>query len=283
MSPEHGKAVRGIKRNSVPAWKSGHKKTIFRWKPPRRQKHVPEKHSGSAFGTAERESFAHGAANRESFAHGTADREPLQHNGTVSGSAGKFSAGKFQISPEFCLLALWFGMVNGWKLLVMILWTVAVHESGHILTLALSGAKITGLHIGICGAVLRTDCNRLSYGRELCAALSGPVANLLFATALCVDGNHWPALTGANLLLCAYNLLPVRPLDGGRALHLIVSWAMGPTIGERVSRWTGSVTAAGITGALIFIMWKSGGSLWLMPAAFAMGECAIRELRGKES
>ena len=57
---------------------------------------------------------------------------------------------------------------------------------------------------------------------------------LLAALALTAVGKgRWPAAVGANLVLCLFNLLPIRPLDGGRALYLLASWAAGPAAGRR--------------------------------------------------
>lgn len=88
----------------------------------------------------------------------------------------------------------------------------------------------------------------LSYGKELAAVLAGPLANLLWGLLLAWLGGPWLVPAGANLVLCAFNLLPVRPLDGGRALELLVSWAAGPAAGERgcpVERYRGGTAEHG--------------------------------------
>lgn len=177
---------------------------------------------------------------------------------------------KVQVTGGFVLLAVWFVLANGWEPLATVLGAAAVHELGHWIVLRLLGAKVTAFRLGVLGAVLETDSRRLSYGGELAAVLAGPAANLMAALALTALGKgRWPAAAGASLVLCAFNLLPVRPLDGGRALYLLASWTAGPTAGEAVSRWTGTVTAAGLAGALGYVMWRTGGSLWLFPALLA--------------
>ena len=170
----------------------------------------------------------------------------------------------------FALLTAWFALANGWEPLLTVLGASAVHELGHWAVLRALGAEVTGFRLSALGAVLETDSGRLSYGGELAAVLAGPGANLLAALALTALGKGcWPAAVGANLVLCVFNLLPIRPLDGGRALWLLASWDWGPAAGERAARWTGAVTAASLAGLIACVMRRTGGSLWLLPALCA--------------
>lgn len=169
------------------------------------------------------------------------------------------------ISPGFCLLALWFAYANGWRMLGVVLLAAAVHEAGHCLALRLAGGRVLGMQVGVLGAVLRTDSSRLGYGGELFAVLAGPGANLLAAWVLVKLGRE--VLAGAHLVLACCNLLPLWPLDGGRALELLVSWAFGPEAGFRALRLAGAVTALAVGGGLAALVWVTGGSLWLLSAA----------------
>lgn len=188
---------------------------------------------------------------------------------------------EIRISPGFCLLTGWFAAVNGWRLLAAVLGAAAIHEGGHWLALRLLGAKILGLRIGVLGAVLETDSRGLSYGGELIAVLAGPGANL--AAALVLTALDREMLAGAHLVLGAFNLLPVRPLDGGRALYLAVSWALGSAAGERVTRWAGFTAALALAVCLGWVMERTGGSLWLLPALAGLLAAAGREALRPES
>src|SRR5699024_5883223 len=72
-------------------------------------------------------------------------------------------------------------------------------------------------------------------------------------------------LAGANLFLGAFNLLPLPALDGGRALHLMVSWAADPLLADRVCRWVGLACGAALTaGALALVLIHRTGLFLLL-------------------
>ena len=185
------------------------------------------------------------------------------------------------ISGGFALLAAWFALVNGWQLLAVILSAALLHELGHLLVLYLLGGRGLGLRISIFGAELVTDAARLSYPGELAAVLAGPAVNLLCGLLL-ARGHAWVA-AGAHLSLCLFNLLPVRPLDGGRALALGVSALAGPAAGEGAARWAGALTALTLGALSLWLMGRTGGSLWLLPAAAGLLAAGARELTGKKA
>lgn len=185
-----------------------------------------------------------------------------------------------RISPGFCLLTAWFALDNGWEMLGTVLGAAAVHELGHCLALALLGAPVSGLRVSVFGAELTADRRGLSYPGELAAVLAGPGANLFCAVSLTLlGGARWAVFTGANLVLCAFNLFPVRPLDGGRALYLAAAWAAGPAAGEQIARWAGAAASLPLAGLLALVMIRTGGSLWLLPPAAGLLAAAGRALR----
>ena len=185
------------------------------------------------------------------------------------------------ISGGFWLLLGWFLLGNGWEMLAVILTAACIHEAGHWLVLRLLGAEVRFVSIGVLGAEMQMLPGSLSYGRELTAVLAGPAANLLCGTVLIACGTPWLPAAGAHFALAGFNLLPIRPLDGGRALQLAAMFLVGPEAGERIARWTGCYCALGLAVCLTAVMWRSGGSLWLLPPAAAALAAAVREAAGK--
>ena len=115
------------------------------------------------------------------------------------------------VSGGFFLLVGWFALCCGWQMALTVLGAAAWHEFGHLLALRLCGGEARRLRVGMLGAVIEVR-GAMGYGQELTSALAGPLANLLAAAVLGRMGCTTAA--GANGVLCAFNLLPVRPLDG---------------------------------------------------------------------
>ena len=192
--------------------------------------------------------------------------------------------GPVRVSGGFLLLSAWFALESGFKPLALILSAAILHELGHFIVLRLCGAPVRGIRLGTLGAVMEADRSRLSYGTELLALLAGPLTNLLCAAALTVPARTLPGLyaaAGTHLALGAFNLLPIRPLDGGQALELLVAWCFGPAAGEQTARLAGCVCAALLCGGLVWLMHESKGNLWLAPPAAGLLAACLRELWGK--
>lgn len=181
----------------------------------------------------------------------------------------------------FILLTAWFAAVNGLEVLCLILSAAAVHEMGHLGMLYLFGADIQTLTISVLGAELQADCQRLSYGQELAAVLAGPMMNMACACLIPFFVTGCEMLVGIHLVLGGFNLLPIRPLDGGRGLELFLTWACGPFVGETIACWVSAMTALILAVLICLLMYATGGSLWLLPAAAGLFGIAGREWFGK--
>lgn len=113
----------------------------------------------------------------------------------------------------FCLyLALLLLLVPlRWLLAAAI--SITVHEICHIVAIRAFGVPIDSIHIRLDGA--RIQASALTAWQEIICALAGPIGGLCLLPLA-----RWFPVTA----LCAafhsiYNLLPVYPQDGGRALR----------------------------------------------------------------
>ena len=108
--------------------------------------------------------------------------------------------------------------------------TVTVHELRHVAALILCGAQVCGLRMEGCGLVLRCTPTEGAL-RTVTAALAGPAAG---AGLFCIlRGLGYIACAELSLLFSCVNLLPVLPLDGGRALYAALSALAGERAAER--------------------------------------------------
>lgn len=167
------------------------------------------------------------------------------------------------VSGGFFLLVGWFAVSCGMDTTLLVLGAAAIHEWGHLLVLGRFRIRVKRLRLSALGAVME-PAGTMSYRQELAAVLAGPLANFLAAVVLGWLGCCEAA--GANAVLCVFNLLPIRPLDGGRALDCMLAWMAGPSVAEWGCRCIGRSAAVAAGAGVVWLVWRTGGSLWLLPA-----------------
>ncbi len=125
-------------------------------------------------------------------------------------------------------------------------WLVAVlfHELCHICAVYLSGGKILGATIGANGICM--DSTPLTEGKRLVSILCGPLGGLLPVLL----GKWFPRVAICCWVLSVYNLLPFLPLDGGRALQMLIKNEKHYTWLERFC--LGILTVLALYGTLFY-------------------------------
>jgi Zn-dependent protease len=105
-----------------------------------------------------------------------------------------------------------------------------VHEMGHVIQLRREGIKASApMFIPFLGAVISAKSLGENAAAEARVGLAGPILGSLGAAA-CIGiwhatGNDiWRALAFTGFFLNLFNLLPVVPLDGGRAMAAMTPW-----------------------------------------------------------
>ena len=84
---------------------------------------------------------------------------------------------------------------------------------------------------------------------------------------------------GAHILLCAFNLLPIPPLDGSHALNLAVSALFGPLVGDAVAALAGVLCSLALLGGAVYLYVQTRGGALVIFAALALLLSALKELR----
>lgn len=166
----------------------------------------------------------------------------------------KFAGQNLRISGSFFILAALMLLVLPLKWLLAAALAAAVHEGAHYLALKLCRCKVLSLQVGTGGAVIETDC--ISRGKELFCALAGPVGGL----TLLLFAKWLPRTAVCALVQSAYNLLPLFPLDGGRALGCISQMLLPPKAASRFCAIAETVVRIGlcVLGIIGSLLWNLG-------------------------
>jgi Zn-dependent protease len=123
-----------------------------------------------------------------------------------------------------------YALIWGWRFAVGFVALLFIHEMGHYVQLRREGVRPSGMvFIPFLGAAVGTRSLGGSALAEARVGLAGPVVGSLAAAALIPIGSatgdeFWRALAFTGLFLNLFNLLPVVPLDGGRAMAAMAPW-----------------------------------------------------------
>ena len=160
----------------------------------------------------------------------------------------------FYIEIALAIFLLPLPLVLGW------IAAVALHELCHVLMMKLLRINILSVHIGARGTVIKTES--MTPIQELLCSLAGPIGGLLPIVIL-----RWvPLMALCTAIHSAYNLLPVYPLDGGRALRCVLNCIVGANTANLISQTVSYCVIAVVlfTGVALLIHFRLG----LLPLVF---------------
>jgi len=123
-----------------------------------------------------------------------------------------------------------YALIWGWRFAVGFVLLLLVHELGHVLQLRREGIKAgPPMFIPFLGALVAMKELPKNAAAEARVGLAGPVLGSLAALVplglYAISGEElFKALAFVGFFLNLFNLLPVLPLDGGRAMAALSPW-----------------------------------------------------------
>jgi Zn-dependent protease len=123
-----------------------------------------------------------------------------------------------------------YSLIWGWRFALGFVVLLFVHEMGHVIQLRREGIKASApVFIPFMGAVVWAKSLGGNAAAEARVGLAGPILGTMGAAA-CIPlasatgSDFWNALAFTGFFLNLFNLLPVVPLDGGRAMAALTPW-----------------------------------------------------------
>lgn len=180
-----------------------------------------------------------------------------------------------QQQPGYDPVTAW---VTGLVLSLALFGSVLLHELGHSLVARSQGITVNSITLFLFGGVASIDRESKTPGQAFQVAIAGPAVSftlflLLALLSRGVASNTPPhlvasTLSGINLALALFNMIPGLPLDGGQVLKAAVWKATGSRIkGLRWAARAGQVLgwAAIALGVMIYLQSPANGfdALWI--------------------
>ena len=150
----------------------------------------------------------------------------------------------------------------------------AIHELCHIAAIYFNGGRILDIRIGMSG--MRIDTQFSTAWSEFFSALAGPAGSFLLILLIRV----FPRLAVCGCIHGIFNLIPVYPMDGGRALYCMASNLFSEKVGRRMIILTEGIALVALTALSVWgAIYMHMGILTLLVG----GMIAHRMLLGKFS
>lgn len=134
------------------------------------------------------------------------------------------------------ILAIWvYAMAWGWQFALAFVLLLFIHEMGHVYALRQYGIRSSvPIFIPFMGAFIAMKEMPKNAEIEAWTGIAGPLvgtggATLCWSAGLYTGNPFWFAVAYTGFFLNLFNLIPVRPLDGGRTVAAISPklWVVG--------------------------------------------------------
>lgn len=158
-----------------------------------------------------------------------------------------------------------------WLLILPLPWVlgallaITVHELGHWVVIYAGAGRILEVSIGPGGAKIETEAMKPAW--ELLCALAGPVGSF----SMLLLSSYFPEAALIGFCQGIFNLIPVFPLDGGRAARILFP--------DRACKLLENFVIASILFASLCLSMKLKIGIWgCIPCLFLLGKLLGRKI-----
>jgi Zn-dependent protease len=136
----------------------------------------------------------------------------------------------FTTSASMLVSIVAYQLLFGWAFSVGLVLLLLLHELGHVIQLRREGVEASApMFIPFLGAVIAAKSMGKDAAAEARVGLAGPILGTIATLVplgiwLATGEDLWRALAYIGFFLNLLNLLPVLPLDGGRAMAALSPW-----------------------------------------------------------
>lgn len=176
---------------------------------------------------------------------------------------------RIRLSGGFCVMLALMLLLVPLKWLLASVLAAAFHEACHYLAIRACTGKCEGMKLYSYAAHMPLP--EMSRRKEMLCALAGPIGGL----CLLPLARWMPCLALCGAMQSCYNLLPIHPLDGGRALRSGLLLILPPPKAAAVCRVAETLCKAGISLLALY------GCFWLKLGIFPLLMAALLLIRAK--
>lgn len=180
-----------------------------------------------------------------------------------------------KLTVSFLVGFVYFSVAIGWnhtwllgvELTAVIFGLIFLHELGHFFMSKIVNVKPKQITMTVIGGAVEfnDDFEEERTYKKLLISWAGPIVNIIimFSLGFNIDLESdkiefWNFLKLMNIVLLAYNILPLYPLDGGKILQYTIELFKGREYGKYVALLTGFITG------LIVIILSYRYKFWLV-------------------
>ncbi len=171
---------------------------------------------------------------------------------------------RIRIHLKIFIFVLIFLLTNQIKIYGILMLFALIHELGHMLVGILLGFKPTKLEIMPYGVSVGFEIKCEDYNKKvkkanmlavkkLIIALAGPITNFIITVIFLIINKNLFGIERnlviyANILIGIFNLIPIYPLDGGRAIKNILHITVGLKKSYEYTNQISKITICILTG-----------------------------------